>query len=269
MPQPPDPSVLAVADPQDTPDGPGTPWWARDTQQPFLTPQQVQRRTLKGTLLGLLAGMLVAGAAWWVLALSEVDAVQDAGPGLLAYKQTNDALIGGCGPVFRHEDPTADSGIVPSRTVDKVSNRLGYPTIVPMKGPFWDVPVIGQRFWARDAPSKPVAENLLRNMWDGALVVYYNTDVTNADLRSLARLAAGRPDLDLYVVPWEARVRGDLPLGRDLAFATWNASQSCHLFAATALYDFRADQPLESAPGANDVRPPVLSTTPPVRPTLG
>lgn len=242
------------------------PWWATGSTQPVLTPQQVRRYTLRGVISTALALALVTAAGCWVLLGS---AVQDVTveEGMLAHKQSNDALIGGCGRIYRFPDATAESGIVPRTNTAGEPNRIGYRTIVPIRGPFWSGGV-GKRTWTRDAARPPGAERLMRNMWDGDMVVYYNDDVTSDDVATLLALSRTRPALRLFVAPWDAQLRGPLPKGRTLAFATWNTSQSCHTLAVTALYDFREAAPVTDAPGADGTNPPVLRRTrPPASPT--
>lgn len=213
------------------------------------------------TAIALTATLLAA--LWWLLVATAPEAVSRVDGGLLATQQTNDALIGGCGPLYSYPDATTNSGIVPAKTAAGMSNRLGYATSVPMRGPFWDTP-IHRRVWMPEDQSKPVAEMALRNQWDGDMVVYYTPAVPDRDVTSLAALARTRPDLRLLIIPWEQRLRGPLPQGRDLAFVAWNTSQTCHTLSVPALLDFREAAPAAAAPGHDGTAPPVLRHTPPL-----
>lgn len=245
---------------------PRLPWWATGSTQPVLTPRQVRRYTLRGVASASFALALVVAAGCWLLLGSAVKDVT-VEEGMLATKQSNDALIGGCGRIYRFPDATTGSGIVPRTNTAGEPNRVGYRTIVPIRGQFWSAGV-GKRTWTRDAARPPGSERLMRNMWDGDMVVYYNDEVTGDDVASLVALSQKRRDLRLFVAPWDAQLRGPLPKGRNLAFATWNTSQSCHTLAVTALYDFRKEAPASGAPGADGTNPPVLiRVRPPASPT--
>lgn len=246
---------------------PPTPWWATTSAAPRLTPAQVPTITVRG--LTTIAAFVAAftAALWWLLIATAPEAVSRVEGGLLAHQQTNDALIGGCGPLYSFPDPTAESGIVPAKTAAGLSNRLGYRTTVPMRGSFWDKPIT-RRAWLPADENKPVAEMALRNQWDGDLIVYYTPAVTEDDVTTLVALARKRPDLRLFVLPWEQRLRGSLPQGRDLAFVTWNTSQTCHTLSVPALLDFREAAPAEKAPGHDGTKPPILRRTPPLSVSL-
>lgn len=245
----------------------GVPWWARSSRQPYLRPDQVRTRTVRGTLTTVAFLTVLFLGVWWVLTATGVKQVTITSTGALAHKQTTNALIGGCGPMFTYPHRVADkeSGIVPRRDTMLVSNRQRYRTIVPMFGRFWNDPArTDQRLWQRNEPHIPVAENLLGNMWTGTMVIYYTAAVPAADLKTLSDIVTLHPELDIIVAPWEQQVRGPMPQNRQIAFATWNASQSCHQLVAPAVYDFRKAYPASAAPGFHGRKPPILQTKPPL-----
>lgn len=246
------------------------PWWARAGTRPRLAPGDVREHTWRSALARTTLLATVVAAAWWVLATTEIRAVESVGGNGEAHLQTTTALIGGCGPIYTSDDAGTRSGLVAEHRAGGAPNRQEYDTIVPMYGPFWDAPVTGdQAFWERTAGDVPQPENLLANAWQGDLVVYYGPAATAAEvdaLRSLTRRggAAGDQvdDLRLRVVPWPT-ARGSLPGGRAFAFVAWNHSQTCHHFMASALEDFRRAAPAVRAPGHDGTRPPVhLSAAP-------
>lgn len=211
------------------------------------------------------AALLLSG--WWVLTGTDVREVTREPNGALAHKQSTNALVGGCGPLYTYPSDvvTSSSGTVAATDRMGKPNWQQYQTTVPIFGRFWNAhPKEGQRFWETGDKYAPYSEQLLREQWDGALVVYYTDDVSATEVKTLRDILRLRPDLDIYVVPWEERVRGLLPRGREIAFATWNATQTCHQLVAPALYDFRNAYPSTAAPGAKGKKPKVLSTTPPL-----
>lgn len=213
------------------------------------------------TLIALLAVLVTS--LWSLLIATAPQQVSMVDGGVLARQQSNDALIGGCGPLYSFPDATAQSGVVPTKNAAGLSNRLGYTTVVPMRGQFWDQR-IARRVWMPSDEQKPVAEMALRNQWDGDLIVYYTSAVADKDIAALATLARTRPDLQMFLLPWEQRLRGPLPQGRDLAFVTWNTSQTCHILSVPALLDFRKAAPASAAPGYDGTEPPVLRRIPPL-----
>lgn len=242
---------------------PPTPWWATNSTTPHLSRTQVTTITPRGALtLGTLITCFTAGL-WALLITTAPQQITRADGGLLAHQQTNEALIGGCGPLYSYPNATTGSGTVPNKNAAGISNRLGYNTTVPMRGQFWDTPIT-RPIWMPDAQNKPVAEQILRNLWDGDMVAYYTPALPTEDITNLAQLARTRPELRLLVVPWEQRLRGPLPGNRALALVAWNTSQTCHALSVPALHDFRTHAPANTAPGYDGTKPPVLRRTPPI-----
>lgn len=245
--------------PRTTHPAPRPPWWAANTRQPLLHPHQVRTRTLRGTLgiLAFITATILGG--WWVLTSTEVKYIEVGPRGEHGIRQTTNALVGGCGRMYTFPGATAKSGTVPTHNSSGIPNRQDYPTIVPMFGRFWNDPApADQTFWSRDEADIPEPENLLRNQWDGQMVVYYTTDVTEDDLDRLTNLLLTEPELDMLVVPWPNE-RGPLPAHRNFAFVTWNHSQTCHRLELSALHDFRRFYPPDTAPGNDGTPPPDLT----------
>lgn len=239
---------------------PSVPWWAATSRHPYLSPAQVRTRTLRGTLSTLAFTLALLTGIGWVLLATDVKDVTTTDFGALAHKQTTEALIGGCGPVYTFPDITGQYGTVPATTPDGVPLRQQYHTAVPMFGPFWADPVPTDRvFWSRTGSRGfPVAENLLHNMWQGDMVIYYTSTLPEDEVRALRRFAVLNRDLDALVVPWEEDVRLPMPQYRKIALVTWNASQTCHSVAVPALFDFRDMNPAHHAPGHDGTPPPRL-----------
>lgn len=240
------------------------PWWAHAGPSVRLQPHQVRRRTRRGTLARLgLAVALVTGA-WMVISSTEVPDVVNVANNGLAYTQTNQALIGGCGPIYEFNDKNDESGTVPAVSPENGINYQSYETTVPMYGGFWPEPITSKKtFWDRADPSTlPRPETLLANQYRGDLIVYYTARATPGDVELLRRVAAdARRDDDtnlrLRVVPWPEE-RGRLPDDRKIAFATWGTSQTCQSFVPSALGDFREHAPADQAPGYEPGALPVL-----------
>ena len=246
---PTDQAPLYPGDPAPTPlpvgyeTHPPLPWWAATSTAARVHPHQVKRRRAGSRLLAA-AGFVLAGTiAWTALGATEVDDITTVAAGAFAHKQTNQALIGGCGPVYRFTDTDDKSGQVPSTDSEtSLPNYQRYETIVPVFGGYWD-PIEGtQRFWDRTDTDLPRPETLLANQRQGDIVVYYSSAATDGEVESLKRVAnnpaeGGGDDLNLRVAPWPEE-RGRMPEGRKIAFATWNMTQTCQQFVPSALGDF-------------------------------
>lgn len=166
--------------------------------------------------------------------------------------QTPAALLAQCGPTYTYE-PTSP---LQTRAVDGITQDLtmGVRTIVPILGPMATRPAPTKpSFYRYGDKGIPDKRALLRSMWDGTIVVYYDRSATDVDVEVLEQLSQ-RDDLKLIVVPWTAPQ--SLPMGRSLAFATFGTSQSCHRLAPKALEDFRAFNPIAAAPGPKTGRAP-------------
>lgn len=246
--------------PQRGPHQPRAPWWAPHTTAPLLTPGQARYRTKTGILAATATLLAITLGLYWILTATEVRFVSHEANGALAYRQTTNALLAGCGPEYTFPNATAQSGTVPEHTRTGALNTQDYlradHTIIPIYGHFWNAPApTGQTFWKMNETNPPRPENLLANQWRGQMVAYYTVAVPAVDVRALRRLTITRPDLGLLVAPWNP-TRGPMPLNRNIAFATWDHSQTCMRLSIPALEDFRRHHPATQAPGYHGAPPP-------------
>lgn len=228
------------------------PWWARTTQRPLMSPRQVRRRTVRGTLGTILVTLVVILGLALTLAGGQHPATRPTGqPGGLEHRQTTQALIAGCGGIYTFTGTLAESGTTPG--------PYTWRTIVPMFGPMSPDPApTSQHYWPTGDPGAPTPEHLLRNQWNGALIAYYTPNANPGDVANLRHLADSQPDLRMLVTPWPAD-RGPLPRNRNIAYATWNASQTCARLNAAALQEFRTGHPASDAPGYTGTQPSALT----------
>lgn len=219
-----------------------------------MAPAQVRTRTLRGTLtktgltLAVTLGLALALAGGHPRTTQPVPSL----PGGTTHPQTIQALIGGCGPIYTFTDPDHTSGTTTN------PRRYHWPTTVPAYGPMAPTGApSSQVFWTPDEPGIPSMPTLLRDQYDGWLTAYYTPAVNPTDLNNLQMLASTHPELRMRVVPWPTR-RGPLPNNRAIAFATWEASQTCARLNAAALREYRDAHPATQAPGATGTLPPTL-----------
>jgi len=206
------------------------------------------------------------GFAWVLFGISDAETYDVPGGGL-ARRASSQALIGGCGATFEFKGIARESGIVPATRPDGREARQAYRTIVPMFGKFWETgaptPPASTGFWAPQDPEAPQAEELVRNLWDGWMVVYYTNAATPADIAALEKIATTQPEFKMLVAPWERR-RGPLPSNRKIAYSVWGASQTCQRLVAPTIREFREAYPVSTAPGADGTPPPVITSSGPV-----
>jgi Protein of unknown function (DUF3105) len=237
------------------------PWWAQDSGIQVHPPGAFSRRNLRTVAFRCLVALAVAGGLFAAVVGTAQPRTRQEGSDLTSWRQSTDALRGGCGRVFERKATPGVAGVIASVKADGSPNVPDFRTIVPMTGPFWSPPAAPDvRMYTPSSPSIPEPARLLHNMWSGALVVYYTPTAQTADVRALTLIAATRADLNIIVVPWDTE-RGPLPSERRIAFATWGASQTCQRLVVSALDQFRSAHPQSRAPGYGGVVAPKLMGT--------
>lgn len=249
--------------PAPRPDDPHqVPWWAQGSHQPRLEPHQVRLRTLPAFTGAVAVTVAVLTGLAGILVGVSQPRIQPVADGGIAIRQTTDGLLGGCGPVFEFPAHRKISGIVPSeRPGGTAPYRPAYATTVPVFGPFWAHPApTTHPFWSVTDRWQPQPENLLYNMWQGWMVVYYTRTARQSEVQALNRLTQHHPQIHLLVAPWPTYL-GALPANRTIAFAVWGASQTCQRLDIPALEQFRATHPPTAAPGGHGAPPPTIRAT--------
>lgn len=236
------------------------PWWAQARGTRLRPAADGHRHRWRTLTIRTAAAAVVAGALFITAGGTTPSRTRQVGNGITAVRQSTDSLLGGCGPVYEKATTPGTAGIIPSVKADGTTpNVPDFGTIVPMTGSFWAPPADPDiRMYTPKSPTIPRPAQLLHNMWNGALVVYYAPDASAADVTALSVGVAARADLNVIVVPWDL-TRGPLPSGRQIAFASWGASQTCQHLVVVALNQFRVAHPKAQAPGFGGVRPPQIT----------
>lgn len=169
--------------------------------------------------------------------------------GSVAHIPTTEAVVGGCGYIFMFDpDPTAYGVFDPADITPQASGRIRVPRapmVVPVYGYMSEQPAQPGFYGVED--DTPGHQQILRAMWDGVTVVWYDTRVGADDLGVVKRWVDAN---DAIGVPWTNHTLGlpstlkgnDIPDERRFAFSTWGVSQSCLVFS-----DFIASTFLERA----------------------
>lgn len=234
-----------------------TPWWATNTAQPTLPATAVRKRTARTVLTALTVTALIATLGGWVLRGTTIPATETVPGGGTAYRQSTEALVGGCGPTYQFKPALTETGPVPA-TKNGKPNKQKYRTIVPMFGHYYaatpDAPTTTlnvpkpTRFYNRTDANIPPVEELLATMHTGTMVAWYTNDANPDDIAAL-KILADNPTLNMVVAPWEHAARGLLPANRKIAYSVWGASQTCQRLVTPALVAFRTAHPTSAAPG--------------------
>lgn len=205
------------------------PWWASNSYA-ALVPDKVSRYTI-GSVFSSVAVVLVLVAVigWTIWGVDPSRPKQSQFEGGMEYPATVEAVLNQCGNTFAFEAAREHYGVFSSKDLQE-SLLKGesyeiptHPMIVPVYGYMSEEPadeVFEQKMYKHsDAPTR---SQLLRAMWDGAVVVWHSPAISNEEE---ARLSMSiRPYDNIIAVEWAG---GELPLGRKYAFSTWGISQSC------------------------------------------
>jgi Protein of unknown function (DUF3105) len=229
------------------------PWWADGEPSVRLTKKSFWGTHPKSMIASAVSAILFAVTVGY-LAFDQTP--PDLQPESFGWSErpTVEGLIGGCGPVYHvNENSTTDKiGYIANPTEPtETLPRLPYPTIVPVYGQFYETPadLSEKRVWYITDKDQPPVEQLLHNMWNGSMVIYYDRyKVRTEDLAPYESLATDNPALNAVLVPWPVD-RGPLPMGRSFAIATWGGSQTCNRFVLKVFQQFRDEFPLGNAPG--------------------
>lgn len=148
----------------------------------------------------------------------------------------------GCGPLALVTSPSVVQGWV------DVDGVLPYDTVPPAAG--WMLPTP-----PADGERSPRPEAVVREMWDGANVIWLAADADEALAAQVDAMVEANPQWGARVYRWPA---GREKLEGKVAFATWGATQTCQVpVAEVAAQVFAATS---GAPGATGKQPPPLRT---------
>jgi Protein of unknown function (DUF3105) len=239
-----------------------SPWWAHTTPTPP-APQRARRWNWRATARGALAFVVIVGAASLVLTAGGPPKERKITADITETPGSVEALIGGCGGVFTQTFPAGQVGTVPALTPTGEPYTLPYLTIVPMGGKMWPTGWSEDRLVVapeeiRTASRLPYAEEVVRNLWDGWLVVYYRPGAPQGSVQTAIEQATRFPEQKIMVLPWPEDLRNSFPKNRKFALAVWGQSQTCDVFVPPLVTQMRERNPVDQAPGYGGVKPPVL-----------
>lgn len=184
------------------------------------------------TLFIVLAGVAIAVANGLPDASKPKPGPQDS----MSYPAPIKDVLHGCGDIYLfNTPPKRNYGVIPSDLsgydVPLVPTRIqayGYMSAQP-----WQKNQ--QRFYAANSKGIPDNVQLMRAMWQGYYVVWYDKDnASTVQVKYLKRLTQTTPNL--IVLPWMETNR--MPMGRSYSMATWNISQSCESIEDKTVIEF-------------------------------
>ena len=164
------------------------------------------------------------------------------------------ASAASCGEIM--DDPaTGASEHVGEGTPTPDVTRVEYETSPPSSGQHFAFTAgFAQNFYTRD--DTPELEQLVHNLEHGATIVWYDEDVSDADVEELElfsdKIIEEQPKL--IVAAWDSESRGEFPAG-DIAMSHWTIGtghrQYCGEVSGEAISDFANAYPYTDSPEPN------------------
>lgn len=145
------------------------------------------------------------------------------------------ALVSGCGGFFSWQTTSEQARLIPADQIDRANIIPETPMITPVYGYMSEENVPRFGFWDGSEDDLPSREQVMRHMHDGGKVIWYVTNMDPADKILLQELAEERQAEKIIALPWEGR---SLPFDRQVAYATWGASQTCTFWSDVAFNEF-------------------------------
>lgn len=224
-------------------------WWSNNKPVPGISKVDTSRsRTWIGNTLVISSivgsGMLLSATA------NPGDIMQSAENVSYAHSRvpSAEAVINDCGHIFSFDVQPSWYGTFDPTTIAK--NGIGGITI-PLPGKIV-VPAFGYMTQESfdsggtvhfDANTTPGLPSLLRALYDGKKIIWYDASASELEVQRLINFATERDDI--YVVEWSKESLGilenttiNIPEGRKYAFSGWGVTQSCGSFTEFLSEDF-------------------------------
>ncbi len=155
------------------------------------------------------------------------------------------------------DDVTTDDG-GGDDVANHVEGTVEYETVPPSFGPHFASPVYpAAPFYPAD--DRPPMEQLVHNLEHGYTVLWYSSELPQAQVDELEQISGIARDVDetagkFIVSPWDDAY-GDLPDGKSVAMSHWGAEQShrqlCGSVSGEVVEQFVQDYPSSDSPEPN------------------
>ncbi len=158
------------------------------------------------------------------------------------YPATISAAVNGCGNIFLFHPDKKWYGTIPASLPQAApdDNLPVAPVLVPVYGFMsakdFSVDKIG--VYDKNFAGFP-RQDINRALWDGYKIIWYMPDISNVNYTILKnfveRANSGKPSIMLLPYKFNGK---EIPLKRQYAYSSWDASQSCQKFNSTDFNSF-------------------------------
>lgn len=199
-------------------------WW--DTQ-----PHQKPRLKFQGSFYVLVFFLVLVLLASIMASLIPDSSQPRRGPEQsLEYPVPVQDVLNGCGGIFHFQPIERNYGVIPEETtIDKSEGIPQIPTRIQTYGYMseesWEND--DKRFYSPEDKDVPELPKLLRGMWEGYYVMWYDSKETSPTILNQMKTLS-KENTKIIIVPWLSEQA--MPMDRKFSYATWNVSQSCAEF---------------------------------------
>lgn len=158
------------------------------------------------------------------------------------YPASVQASINECGSIFYFEPDSKWFGTIPEAIhQDYADDNIPIqPTLVPVYGFMSRNPFDPEKVGVYDRTFEGFSrQDILRALWDGYNIMWYTPNISDVKYNQLKDYVenANRSSAKIILLPFNFPDK-EIPIGRDIAFSSWNASQSCENFEPSVYDDF-------------------------------
>lgn len=241
-------------------------WWSQEeTGKDVPEISKVRPKNNRLSILGslglvtLLTGGLIAGT----FAKPNPYAAHPGPFASIEHPATVRAVINECGSSFEYNPPRRNYGTLPDSFFEKraegeeLARTHVQPMIVPAYGYMAPdskkVPSDIPHFFSSDSKTVPTKEQVLRLMWDGWTIIWYEppipdrSNLTAEQLESTfspttieaIKLYAQSHD-KVLALPWRESKR--LPMDRNMGISAWGYTQSCKVWDIALMEEFQSEK---------------------------
>lgn len=238
-----------------------SPWWAERSKKPTYALSKVRRFDFSSLLTFSAIAVLLGTGIIWTLIGHDPSKPREGQFNSIEYPASINGVLAQCGGIFVFDNIFPQHyGVIPDEVKAAVQARPEderkysmHPMVVPVYGFMEAVGVDSDedQFFNVKDKNYPSREAILRSMYDGLTVIWFDSALPESTLRSINAYVTQAPDI--IAVEWNDH--RTLPLGRSIAVSTWGASQSCHDFYVEVINEFTEQYPSKT-PGMNGEEPP-------------
>ena len=179
------------------------------------------------------------------------------------YPATISAAVNGCGNIFLFHPDKKWYGTIPSSVTQaaKDDNVPVAPVLVPVYGYMSPEAFPADQVGSYDKTFAGFSrQDINRALWDGYRIIWYSPSISEPNFTILRNFVNKTNSVKptLILLPYNFKNKA-IPLGRDYAYSSWDASQSCRKFTST---DFNSFTQFANEKVSSRGKPPVAPLAP-------